>query len=53
MESRNQKKSIQKPLRKNKTTNALLSYMKNIQKASFIYWCHKNKRLDLLDTHNF
>lgn len=29
---------------------SMRNYIKKIQIASFIYWCHKNKRLDLLSS---
>jgi hypothetical protein len=49
MKNKISKPSRNKGLRKtNVECSVVFNCIKKIQIASFIYWCHKNKRLDLL-----
>ncbi len=48
MKKENSKQTQNKALCKTDVSGFIRNYIHNIQLASFIYWCHKNKRFELL-----
>ncbi len=52
MKNESPKQAQKKALCKTDVSGSVRNYIKNIQTSAFIYWCHKNKRLDLLRSND-